>query len=71
VCGELVKPFQRKEKEMRKNNNKSTGSKRKKQAKSSLLEKLDKSSLVKELEPKEVEKVRGGNRSLYMRGLFR
>ncbi len=56
---------------MRKNNNKSTGSKRKKQPKSSLLEKLDKSSLVKELEPKEVEKVRGGNRSLYMRGLFK
>jgi hypothetical protein len=45
---------------MRKNNNKSTGSKRKKQAKSSLVEKLDKSPLLKELDPKELEKVRGG-----------
>jgi hypothetical protein len=45
---------------MRKNSNKSTSSKPKKQAKSSLLEKLDKSSAVKDLDPKELEKVRGG-----------
>jgi hypothetical protein len=51
---------------MRKSSNKSTGGKRKKQAKSSLLEKLDKSSLVKELDPKELEKVRGGAIPYYL-----
>jgi hypothetical protein len=56
---------------MRKNNNKSTGSNGKKQAKSSVLEKLDKSSSVKDLEPKELEKLRGGARSLNMRGFFK
>jgi hypothetical protein len=55
---------------MRKSNNKSTGSKRKKQAKSSLLEKLDKSSLVKDLDPKELEKIRGGNKNQPQHGII-
>lgn len=56
---------------MRKGNNKSTTGKSKKQAKSSVLEKLDKSSSLKELDPKELEKVRGGYAKMYMRGLFK
>jgi hypothetical protein len=45
---------------MPRTSNKSTGGKRKKQAKSSLLEKLDKSASLRDLEPKELEKLRGG-----------
>lgn len=62
---------QQKEIEMRKSNNKSTTGKQKKQAKSSVLEKLDKSSSLKELDPKELEKVRGGSFKMNMRGLFK
>lgn len=47
---------------MRKNSNKSIGGKQKKQAKSSLLEKLDKSSSLKDLGPKELDKIRGSGR---------
>lgn len=62
---------QQKEMQMRKSNNKSITGKQKKQAKSSVLEKLDKSSSLKELEPKELEKVRGGSFKMNMRGLFK
>ena len=51
---------------MRKNSNKSIGGKQKKQAKSSLLEKLDKSSSLKDLDPKELEKIKGSGRDQHL-----
>ena len=45
---------------MRKSKTKSADSKRKKQGDSSVLEKLDRSSSLKDLDPKELEQVRAG-----------